>query len=99
MSAHAAELHIRTDEPAVEGHFPGNSIVPGAVLLREIIRVLARDDAAMCSEIRSARFYQPVRPGDRLTLRWDVQQAGDIAFTCVMKEQRVLSGTLRLRAR
>jgi 3-hydroxymyristoyl/3-hydroxydecanoyl-(acyl carrier protein) dehydratase len=101
MAAHAAELHVRADEPSTPGHFPGNPIVPGAVLLREVLRIVAADGEATCCEIRSARFFQPVRPGDRLTLRWDAQEAGDISFACAtgIAEQRVLSGTIRMRAR
>jgi 3-hydroxyacyl-[acyl-carrier-protein] dehydratase len=97
MSALSAELTIRCDEPASVGHFPGNPIVPGAVLLREVLRCLAADGAAC--EIRAARFFQPVRPGDRLTVRWDTEAEGAIAFTCAMGStgSRVLSGTIRMR--
>ena len=101
MAAHVAELHVRADEPSANGHFPGNPIVPGAVLLREIVRMLSNDGEAACYEIRSARFYQPVRPGDCLTVRWDPREAGDIVFTCSrgQAEPRILSGTLHMRVR
>jgi 3-hydroxymyristoyl/3-hydroxydecanoyl-(acyl carrier protein) dehydratase len=99
MAAHAAELHVRADESAAEGHFPGNPIVPGAVLLRDVLRIVAADGEAACSEIRSARFFQPVRPGDRMIVRWDVHASGEIAFTCstATGDQRVMSGKLRIR--
>ena len=101
MAAHSAELRIRADEPGADGHFPGNPIVPGAVLLREILRIIAGDGEAMCREIRSARFFQPVRPGEGLTVRWVTQEDGDIGFTCTTGTagQRVLSGTVRMQAR
>ncbi len=101
MAGHSAELHVRADEPAANGHFPGNPIVPGAVLLREVLRILSPDGEAMCCEIRSARFFHPVRPGDRLTIHWDAQAEGDISFTCATETEarRVLSGTIRMRAR
>jgi 3-hydroxymyristoyl/3-hydroxydecanoyl-(acyl carrier protein) dehydratase len=100
VAAQSAELNIRCDEPAAVGHFPGNPIVPGAVLLREVLRILAVDGEANCCEIRSARFFQPVRPGDCLTVCWDTR-AGDVAFTCATGTTgaRVLSGTIRMRAR
>ena len=101
MSTHSAELHVRADEPAADGHFPGNPIVPGAVLLREILHIIAPDDKAICWEIRAARFVKPVRPGANLTVHWDAQPEGDISFTCstVATDNRVLSGTLRMRGR
>ena len=101
MGAYLADLPIPADEPSAIGHFPGNPIVPGAVLLREVMRILARDDEANGCEIRSARFYHPVRPGDCLTMSWDTSADGVTSFTCSMGTagQTVLSGTLRLRPR
>jgi 3-hydroxymyristoyl/3-hydroxydecanoyl-(acyl carrier protein) dehydratase len=94
-----ADLQLRADEPAVNGHFPGNPVVPGAVLLREVIRIVFPNDTVLCYEIRSARFFHPVRPGDRLTMRWDTQADGAIAFTGAREEHRIVSGTISLRAR
>jgi 3-hydroxyacyl-[acyl-carrier-protein] dehydratase len=101
VAAQSAELRIRADEPAAEGHFPGNPVVPAAVLLREVLRILSADGEMMCCEIRAARFFHPVRPGDLLVMHWEVQAAGDISFTCSpgTTEHRVLSGTIRVRAR
>jgi 3-hydroxymyristoyl/3-hydroxydecanoyl-(acyl carrier protein) dehydratase len=101
MSAHQAALHLRADEPSAVGHFPGNPIIPGAVLLREVLRVVAPDDEAMCCEIRAARFFKPVRPGDCLIVRWDMPREGEISFSCAggMTEERVLSGTIYMRTR
>jgi hypothetical protein len=82
VAAQSAELQLRADEPAAVGHFPGNPIVPGAVLLREVLRIVVPGHAAAGCEISAARFYQPVRPGDRLTVRWDTEAAGDISFIC-----------------
>jgi len=105
MAGHSAEFRVRADEPAVDGHFPGNPIVPGAVLLREVLRILAPQGDATCTEIRSARFFHPVRPGDRLVLRWQAQADGSIAFDCCSDgsateapERRALSGALRMQA-
>jgi 3-hydroxymyristoyl/3-hydroxydecanoyl-(acyl carrier protein) dehydratase len=33
-------LRLPADHPSVEGHFPGNPIFPGAVLLDEILHAL-----------------------------------------------------------
>src|SRR5208283_2494417 len=100
MAAQSAELHVRADEPAAKGHFPGNPIVPGATLLREIVRILSPDGETVCCRIHSMKFFRPVRPGDRLTIRWEDQPTGDISFTCstATAEHRVLSGTIRMRA-
>jgi 3-hydroxyacyl-[acyl-carrier-protein] dehydratase len=101
VSSHIAECCFPTDHPAADGHFPGNPIIPGAILLREVVNVLSAGTGAVCCQIRSARFLQPVRPGDRLTIVWEARTAGEFRFTCTTgsPERRVLTGTLRMRAR
>jgi 3-hydroxyacyl-[acyl-carrier-protein] dehydratase len=96
-----AEFSFPTDHPAADGHFPGNPIIPGAVLLREVVSVLSAGTGAVCCGIRSARFLQPVRPGDRLTIVWEDRTGGEFSFTCSTgsTERRVLVGTLRMQAR
>ena len=101
MPSHAAERWFPADEPAANGHFPGNPIIPGAVLLREVVRVLSGDAGTMCCEILSARFLHPVRPGDRLTIVWEERTAGEFGFagSTGSPPSRVLVGTLRMRTR
>jgi 3-hydroxyacyl-[acyl-carrier-protein] dehydratase len=96
-----ADCYFPTDHRAADGHFPGNPIIPGAILLREIVSVLAASTGAVCCEIRSARFLQPVRPGDHLTIVWEDRTTDEFSFTCSTRnpERRVLFGTLRMRAR
>ena len=99
MAVHTAELQLPTDDPAADGHFPGNPIVPGAVLLREIARALSVAGTSICYEIPSARFLHPVRPGDRLTIIWETKLSGEIGFTGAVGSRRVLTGSMRMRAR
>jgi len=63
---------VRGDEWFLDGHFPGNPIVPGVVLCE----ILAQSSCVLLSEeieegvtpyftgITSARFRTPVKPGD-----------------------------------
>jgi 3-hydroxymyristoyl/3-hydroxydecanoyl-(acyl carrier protein) dehydratase len=101
VASHFAERTLPADEPSAEGHFPGNPIIPGAILLREIVSVLPTDKGAICCEISSAKFLRPVRPGDRLAIAWQDKADGEIGFVCSTgnPERPVLVGTLRLRAR
>ncbi len=101
MASGFREMQFAPDDPVGAGHFPGNPIVPGALLLDEVIRAIAGDAPLppRC-EVRSVKFLSPVKPGDRLGIKW-VEDGGDIAFECALLDsQRVaVSGTLRLGGR
>ena len=65
---------VRGDEWFLDGHFPGNPVVPGVILceiLAQSACVLLEDEighGAMpyYTGITSARFKAPVRPGDMI---------------------------------
>jgi 3-hydroxymyristoyl/3-hydroxydecanoyl-(acyl carrier protein) dehydratase len=61
---------VAADHPAFAGHFPGMPVLPGAALLDEVLYVLAEDLALDPLEwqIASAKFLEPVRPGDVLVV-------------------------------
>lgn len=61
-----AQIVFAEGHPAFAGHFPGNPIVPGVLLLAEAIERLGPDAGGPlgCSRIVSAKFLRPVRPGE-----------------------------------
>ena len=88
MVSGSATRHLVVDHPAAVGHFPGNPIIPGAVLLHEIVAAISATDAmpdgdsARCREIRSAKFHHPVRPGDSIVVSWATGTQGEVRFSC-----------------
>lgn len=75
-----AERFFASDHPAAQGHFPGNPVIPGAVLLSEVLRAAQGQWGAGLSSCRilSAKFLAPVRPGDRLIM--ELSRAGPTRF-------------------
>ena len=82
------ERRFDREHPTAAGHFPGNPIIPGAVLLDEVVRTIAaaRGAPATPCEIRSVKFLLPVRPGDRIVIRWDDTPSGETRFECVVPD-------------
>jgi 3-hydroxymyristoyl/3-hydroxydecanoyl-(acyl carrier protein) dehydratase len=72
--------------PTAAGHFPGNPIIPGAVLLDEVLSTIAAACGApvMHCEIKSVKFLLPVRPGDRIVIRWHERSNGETRFECIV---------------
>lgn len=96
----SSTLGFAPDHPTAAGHFPGNPIMPGALLLDEIVLAIAAAEGrnAGAPTARSVKFLHPVRPGDRLALRWDSDAAGETRFECFLldPERLALSGAVRL---
>jgi 3-hydroxyacyl-[acyl-carrier-protein] dehydratase len=95
--------HFAVGHRAAEGHFPGNPIIPGAVLLREIVAAISSGaesggNAARCRDIRSAKFHHPVRPGDTIVVSWAVEAGGEVRFSCSVASspRPAVTGVLRL---
>jgi 3-hydroxymyristoyl/3-hydroxydecanoyl-(acyl carrier protein) dehydratase len=66
----ARTFTVPADHPAFAGHFPGMPVLPGAALLDEALHVLEEDLAFDPVEwrITTAKFLEPVRPGDVLVV-------------------------------
>jgi 3-hydroxyacyl-[acyl-carrier-protein] dehydratase len=96
---HALEFRFAGDHPTANGHFPGNPIIPGALLLDEVVAACtATLNRTPAVSIRSAKFLHPVRPGDALQMQWRIIADGLISFECRLIDGDVLaaSGTLQL---
>lgn len=90
----AAERSFPADHPAAQGHFPGNPVIPGAVLLSEVLKAAERDLGANLSScrIKSAKFFAPVRPGDRIVIELSRSGADEVRFACAVGDRAVLKG-------
>ena len=88
------------DHPAAQGHFPGNPIIPGAVLLSETLRAIESALGVSLSpgQLGSAKFLHPARPGDRVKIEFSDSASGTIRFACAVGERTVLRGVVMCEA-
>jgi 3-hydroxyacyl-[acyl-carrier-protein] dehydratase len=89
-------LRFAPDHPTATGHFPGNPIIPGALLLAEVLAAIAQvsgSEHTSCT-VKSAKFPHPVRPGDSVAIAYATTASGAIAFDCTVTQTLVLSGVI-----
>ena len=91
------EVRFAPDHPTAAGHFPSHPIIPGVLVLDEAIRRAMPGPAAGGGlVVRAAKFHHSVRPGDAITVRWQVTASGVVKFECRLVDGDILvaSGTL-----
>ncbi|MBI2876906.1 MAG: 3-hydroxyacyl-ACP dehydratase FabZ [Candidatus Tectomicrobia bacterium] len=76
--------NVTVNEPFFQGHFPGNPVMPGVLILEAMAQVagilglhslgIQGDQQVYFLGIDNARFRKPVVPGDQLRFEMDVMQ-------------------------
>ena len=90
---------LPADHPVFCGHFPGNPIVPGVMLLEwvqeEVAHTLSRAPSAL--RIREAKFFTPLGPAQLAELRCDIGERR-CSFTIQHATAAIARGVLEWNA-
>ena len=88
---------ISREHPAVPGHFPGNPIVPAAVILTELVRAVERGlgPTVKVLELASVKFIIPLRPGEPFTIGLEPAGEDRLKFQARCDDRIIASGIIR----
>ena len=93
------QITIDANHPSLPGHFPGNPVVPGVVLLNYVFASLCANASDISiAGIRRIKFLRQVLPGQTLRLELGPVQPGKIAFKCWLGDDLAVDGQLALAA-
>lgn len=90
---HQATLRIDAAHPALAGHFPGNPVVPGVVLLERVAAAWQAWRGAGVGKL-DAKFMRPLLPGEDAVIDLREDAAG-VRFSVTRADGATLArGTL-----
>jgi 3-hydroxyacyl-[acyl-carrier-protein] dehydratase len=87
-------LTIAAEHPALAGHFPDVPVLPGVVLLDEMVRAVEKGSGGGRWRIGAAKFVRPVHAGETLTLGQERLANGSIRFSVLRAGEPVAHGVL-----
>jgi 3-hydroxyacyl-[acyl-carrier-protein] dehydratase len=106
-TTHSEKFHIAASHPALPGHFPGDPVVPGVVLLDRVMAAIERAWAGQVAGFPQVKFLRPLRPGQAVELiierdfiEHDVIEpdTASARFRILDGAQPLTSGTIEIRA-
>jgi predicted hotdog family 3-hydroxylacyl-ACP dehydratase/3-hydroxymyristoyl/3-hydroxydecanoyl-(acyl carrier protein) dehydratase len=89
---------IPSDHPSLRGHFPGQPIVPGVVILDEVISAMAqvRKSSPDLKGIESVKFLAPLMPEEIFAISFMASAEAQAHFQCQAAERVIAQGRVQL---
>jgi 3-hydroxyacyl-[acyl-carrier-protein] dehydratase len=95
------EVHraIMADHPSLPGHFPDAPLVPGVLILDEVLAAF-RDWNKDCqiTAIPTVKFLQPLKPEQSFAICFSASKddASQINFCCSIEGRAIVEGQLQV---
>lgn len=87
-------LSFAADDPCLDGHFPGDPVVPAAAILAEVVTLVETELARTVVEVTRAQFRRPLAPGVAWPITIEAADDGTVAVNSRVEGKAAL--TVRL---
>ena len=88
-------MKISPGHASLAGHFPGNPVVPGVVLLDEVVNALARHVGGdlRITGMPTLKFLSPLLPGEDFRIDIAINKPGRASFELMAVARKILTGS------
>lgn len=91
---------IPHSHPSLVGHFPGNPIVPGVLILEQVENAITGEyPNLLIKRIGQVKFLKPLLPGQEVKMELQGEKEGTITFTCYFENKKIANGTISIEER
>ncbi len=98
MQTFESTYTIKADHPALAGHFPGNPVVPGVVILDYVLQALQQlPDIYHPVQVRDTKFISPLLPDEPLSIQIGIRDKQTAVFKCRVADRLVAQGSFILQ--
>lgn len=93
---YSEECLVDSGHPALPGHFPGYPVVPGVVLLEQVLRAATRAGVAVAVNVLpQVKFIEPLLPAQPFHIHLRSDRPDRWRFECVREGRVIASGLLQ----
>jgi len=94
MIKHTEKFHIAISHRALPGHFPGNPVVPGVILLDRVVATVECVWGKRIAGLPQVKFLRPLLPDQEVELV--IADDGNIHFSIVLGAMTIATGDIEL---
>lgn len=84
-------LTIDQNHPSLAGHFPGNPIVPGVVILDQVIRLWQKETQKKVRCVLNTKFVNVLKAEIDCTIQYQKKNNQKIDFVIIDGKQQVIA--------
>lgn len=90
---------IKSTHPSLKGHFPNNPIVPGVVILDEVINIIKKLKPELTlDKISMVKFTHPLLAEQEVSVEITEKNETALSFNCSHNETKLVTGQLALKS-
>lgn len=98
MTKYKKSIEFNLNHPTLKGHFPGNPVIPGAVILEHVLTFVKEYQKGEIICIGRAKFMNPLIPPAMITIELDQKNDSDFDFKVSEHDKVISQGILKVES-